>query len=775
MLGDHEPNARSGEPNRVPARAAPAAEGMLVRRPGYPSFEWEEEADKGFQLDLRHYFRILLRHWLIIVAALILAIAGGVAKTLLTTPMYTATGTLQIDREAARVTGLDTFEAKESVSNNADEFFQTQFALLKSRSLAEATAKDSNLNLARDQQLLKALGVAPEEGPPLTTAQAQNAIASYIMEYLSVEPVQRSRVVSISISSPDPVASARLVNAVIENFINETLKRRINASSFGVSFLERELASEKAGLEQSERDLAEYARQQQLINITPSTGTGGGAQGARGGSPAGAWQGNQTLAASSLAATETALNEARNARFAAQQKLEVGRAAVSENSSEVLSNLVIQTLKQERARKQAEYDSNLATFQPGYESMRSLKSQIDELDRRIRAETDSIKSSLTTNLQSQYQIAVGQEQKLAQEVSRLTRQVLDTRERSIKYDILQREVDTRRQLYDSLLQQYKEIGVAGNLRTNNISPVDRALPPGAPSEPRPVRNLMISIVLGLVIGVGLALLMEFLDESIRTPEDVERKLGLSLLGSIPKLDKTTTPAEALQDVRSPFSEAYYSVRTALQFSTNEGVPSSLAITSSRPSEGKSTSASAIAKNFARLGSRVLLIDADLRNPSLHRVMKTDNTEGFSNCLTGGKSLRALTRPTDTTNLFFMPCGPLPPNPAELLAGNRLREMLEEAKEIFDMVIFDCPPVMGLADAPMLTSAAAGTILVIEAGSTGRHLAKGSIRRLTVGNTRLLGVLLTKFDARSSSYGYGYGYAYAYDYNYGQGQQAISKK
>jgi len=774
MLGDHEPHARIGV-DRAPARAL--NEAMLAPTAGYPFETWDDVDEQvGTKFDIRTYIRIILRHWLVIVASLVLAVAAGVAITLLTTPIYTATTTLQIDREAARVGNLQTFEAKEQVSNGSDEFFQTQFALLKSRSLAEATAKDPALNLAHDKEFMKGLGLIKDGQAPQTTAEAQTAIANYISGYLQVAPVQRSRIVALSIDSPNAVASARLVNAVADNFIRQTLKRRVDASSYGVAFLQEQLASERASLEQSERELAEYARQEQIINLAPSAPAGGGASGAGGESTrTGSSQGNQTLAATSLSAMEGALNVARSERIAAQQRLEIGRKSIGPNSPEVLQSGVVQTLKQERAAKQSEYVSNLTTYQPNSEQMRALSGQIEDLDRRIAAEVNSIKTSLTIGLQSQYDIAAGQERKLAGEVARLTQNVLGLRESSIRYDILQRDIDTKRQLYDNLLHQYKEIGVSSNLQTNNISVVDRATPPGGPSKPRPARNMTLAILLGLAIGVGLALLLELLDESIRTPEDVERKLGLPLLGSIPRLEKGVTPAMALSDLRSAFSEAYYSVRTALQFSTNQGVPTSLAVTSARPSEGKSTTSMALAKNFARLGARVLLIDADLRNPSLHRVLQTENDEGFSNYLTGGGSLIQFAKPTDATNLYFIPCGPLPPNPAELLAGQRMREMLEEARQTFDMVILDCPPVMGLADAPLLASSAAGTILVVEAGGTGRHLAKGSIRRLGVGHARLLGVLLTKFDARRSSQGYGYGYGYSYEYAYGSTVPAVEKK
>jgi capsular exopolysaccharide synthesis family protein len=337
------------------------------------------------------------------------------------------------------------------------------------------------------------------------------------------------------------------------------------------------------------------------------------------------------------------------------------------------------------------------------------------------------------------------------------------RGRSIDYDILKREVDTSRQLYDILLQGFREIGVASNLGANNISIIDPARPPNYASKPRPLRTMLTAILLGLALGIGLAFLFESFDESIRSPEDVENKLGLPLLGTIPKLDKGTTPVVALLDPRSNFSEAYYSVRTALQFSTNEGVPSSLVVTSARPTEGKSTTSTAIAQHLARLCLRVLMVDSDLRNPSLHKVMSAENTHGFSNYLTGGMSLTQLAQETSIPGLAFIPCGPMPPNPAELLGAAKLAAMLREARAHYDVVLIDAPPVMGLADAPLLASAAAGTILVVEAGGTGRRLAKSAIRRLQVGSAHIIGILLTKFDARKSSYGYGYGYAYDYEY------------
>jgi capsular exopolysaccharide synthesis family protein len=459
----------------------------------------------------------------------------------------------------------------------------------------------------------------------------------------------------------------------------------------------------------------------------------------------------------------SALNEARTARIQAEARWRLRQAQSGPSSPEVLQSPAIQELKKSRAMMEAKYQQAIVELRPDSAEAKAMREQIDAIDQQIAAEARNIQATLSAGRESEYRVALAQEKQLEGQVNQLKGQVLDLRGRSIDYDILQREVDTSRQLYDGLLQAFRESGVASNLGATNIWIIDPAQPPHFASKPRPVRTVLTAIILGLALGIGLAFLFESFDESIRSPEDVEKKLGFPLLGTIPKLDKGTTPVVALQDPRSNFSEAYYSVRTALQFSTNEGVPSSLVVTSARPSEGKSTTSTAIAQHLARLGLRVLLVDSDLRNPSLHKVMSAENTHGFSNYLTGGMSLIQLAQETSTPGLSFIPCGPMPPNPAELLGAAKLQAMLREARAHYDVVLVDAPPVMGLADAPLLASAAAGTILVVEAGGTGRRLAKAAIRRLQVGNAHLLGILLTKFDARKSSYGYGYGYAYDYEY------------
>ena len=338
--------------------------------------------------------------------------------------------------------------------------------------------------------------------------------------------------------------------------------------------------------------------------------------------------------------------------------------------------------------------------------------------------------------------------------------MLNLRGRSIQYTILQREVDTNRSLYDALLQRYKEIGVAGGIGKNLVSVVDRAEAPVAPYKPNLLLNLLIGLAVGLAVGFGSALVLEFVNDTIKTPDDVREKLKLAMLGVIPKKQNQDPLAEELKDQSSPISEAYHSLRTSLQFTTESGAPKTLLITSTRAAEGKSSTTLALAQNFARLGHSVLLIDADLRKPAF---VTGSDSKGLSKLLTNSDAIANHVLTTQFPNLWLIPCGPLPPNPAELLASSRLKAVIAEASSEFDMVIVDGPPVLGLADAPLLGAVCRGTLMVVESGKTRTKAAIDALNRLKASGSQMLGVVLTKF--RHQSHGYGYGYNYE-PYKYG---------
>lgn len=719
---------------------------------------WSDQGSDQATIDLASYWRLALKYRFLIVGCFLAALVIGATLTLLMTPIYTAQATLQIDREAARIIDSADVTPSENMMQG-EEFFQTQYGLLRSRSLAERVIE--SLGLASSDEALEAMGVEAPEAGGTAAAQASRrraAALKALQDNLGISPVRGSRLVSVGYDNPNPVVAARIANGFAENFIQSNLDRKFESSSYARQFLEERIAQTKERLESAERQLVAYAANQQIINVgEPSEGAASGGA-------------TESLTSNNLVALNSALARTRAERVAAEERWRSAGRSDLMTLPEVLQNPTIQRLTEQRALLDAEYQQKLSIYQPDYPEMVQLKARIDEADGQIRTIAGNIRSSI----QSQYQIAANQERSLQAQVTGLTGDVLDLRDRSIQYNILQRELDTTRTLYEGLLQRYKEVGVTGGVTANNISIVDVATPPQKPSKPDMMLNMALAAMLGLGLGVLAALVLEALDETLATPDDVEKKLGLAVLGVVPLLEKGQTPADALDDIRSGFSEAYYSLRTALQFSTPDGAPSSLLVTSARPAEGKSTTAYAVALNLARVGKRVLLVDGDLRNPSMHRVVGIENERGMSNLLSGSADLTAVVQPTSQENLFFIPCGPLPPNPAELWSGDRLRQFLAETRNKFDHVVFDGPPVLGFADAPMLSAAVSGVLFALESRGTRRGQARGALRRILVGRAHLLGAVLTKFSTKSTSYGYG-GYDYAYDYHYGAEPEAKGGK
>ena len=742
MLGD---NQLADEPGQRPAASRPDFGNSTPA--DYRSSVWVNENDEPPAFDLAAYWRLALKHRILIVGCFLAALAIGAAMTLLMTPIYTAKATLQIDREAARVFTSDDVSPRESMQQGED-FYQTQYGLLSSRSLAERVI--ASLGLAGSDKALEKLGIKVPEATGSAAAQVERrraAVLAAVQANLHVTPVRGSRLVAIGFDNPNPAVAAEVANGFAENFIQANLDRKYESSSYARTFLEERIAQTKGRLEEAERQLVAYASAQQIVNV---------GQTSEGENGAGS---TESLTSSSLAALNRSLSDVRAQRIEAQERWRSARSASLMTLPEVLANPSIQALTEQRALLTAEYQQKLSLYQPDYPEMVRLKAQIEERDDQIR----TIASNIRTSIQSQYVIATNQERALQAQVSGLTGDALDLRDRSTQYNILQRELDTTRTLYEALLQRYKEVGVTGDVTSNNISIVDTATPPAKPSKPDMLINLALAALFGLGLGIVAAVVLEALDETLATPDDVESKLSIPVLGVVPMLDKGQTTLSALGDTKSGFSEAYYSLLTALQFSTPNGAPSSILVSSARPGEGKSTTAYSVALNLARVGKRVLLIDGDLRNPSMHRVVGVDNERGMSNLLSGSADLTTVVKRTLHDNLYFIPCGPLPPNPAELWGGDRLRHFIAEARATYDNVVIDGPPVLGFADAPLLAASVGGVLFVLESRGTRRGQARGALGRLRVGQARLLGAVLTKFNTKTTSYG---GYDYSYDYNYG---------
>ncbi len=730
--------------NRFPARYESAH--PMARANGGTALSLDlQEDQRDDDIDLMSYWHILVkRKWMVLgVMAGVLALA--LLSTLMTTPIYRAGAMLELQKEGSQIVQVGGLQGADGYGGWDPEFLQTQYQLIQSQSLAERVANELDLSpevldrlyqpgwTGRMMTLLRPQARQSTNKSPSTegvgAAQQLRAAAGVVRGGLSVQPVGDSRLVLINFDSPSPEFSVKVANAVADGFIAAGLERRFGATSYAKTYLEDQLKLAKTKLEESERKLVEFAQKENLVN----TGQDG-----------------QSLATQNLTDLNAALASAQDQRIRAQARW---RQASSGGAlpADMMTSSGIGTLRQQLAGLQGEYQQKLQVFKPDYPDMVQLKGQIDEVNRQIGAEMGRIRASV----KAEYDAASAQEGMLKGQIAALRTEALDVDGRSIQYNILKREADTNRQLYDGLLQRYKEVGVAGDVRANNVSIIDRAQQ-GARIKPSLRTNLSIGLLLGAMLGVLLAFLLEFLDDTLKTPDDVEEKLKLPVLGVIPKIGAKESVAKVAADTRSAFSEAYRSVRTSLQFATDHGVPKTLLITSTAPSEGKSTTALALARNFAQLGRRVLLIEADLRNPSLRRTLGVQDQEmGLSNLLAGACTLAEAMTPSEDPRLDLILAGPLPPNPAELLSGSKLVSTLTVAAARYDQIVIDGPPVLGLADAPILSNAADGTLLVVQSGKTKIRPAQLAFKRLLAARARVVGVLLSKYDPKTAGYGYGH--------------------
>jgi capsular exopolysaccharide synthesis family protein len=722
-------------PNQLPAEvgAFPLVDHSGLFGPGAESQE----------SPLRQYWRIFYKRRLLILAITAFCIAVGILMAMLTQREYAATVTIQVARDSAKVIDLGGVEQTGDAFDQ--EFYETQYQLLKSRSLSEAVVRD--LKLADNYAFLGDFNTEnPDELKEIDRAKRFSMATDIVNSNTVINPVANSSIINVRYNSPNPVMAATVANSLAENFVESNLSRRFEAAAYARQFLQNRLNQVRAKLEQSERKSVQYAQQQGLVKIESGEGE---------------TRSDQSLVANQLTELSSQLTIARAKRAQAEAQYRAGTGGSI--AATALGNPTVNALEQQRAELLGQLSKLQADFGPEYPTVVALRSQINELNRQIAGQQSRVSSGVSADLGGKYRQAVATERSLQNKVDALKTQLLAEQGKNIQYNIIQRDVDTNRALYEALLQRFKEVGVAGGIGTNNISIIDRALPPGGPFKPNLLLNIALGLIFGLILGGLAAFVLEQLEEAAVLPADFQRKLGIPLLGATPKLAATNEVQESLLEPKSALSESYFSILTAIQFSTPHGAPSSIMLTSAQAREGKSTTSSALAAALAGVGARVLLIDADMRNPSLHKLLGRPLGTGLSNLLTGDGELDTHVQQSSTPNLSVLMAGQIPPNPAELLATGAIDRILSKATGQYDHVIIDGPPILGLADSPLLARAVEATILVVESGRTRATQARHAVERLLAVRAHVIGAVLTKFDMRNSGYGYGYGYNYDYGY------------
>ena len=718
--------------NLVPASGA--------SHPGHAVFDAPDDFDRAGvgrgTFDIRQMVSAVQSNlWLI---ALIVAgtLTIALVATMLQTKRYTASSSIQISNSSGRVLGSKEDQPGDNgdVAYDVDRFLKTQVDILQSRGLAMRVAQ--KLNLIGNPRLLRAQGLsAPAAGTP--PELQRDATITLLLRSLMVKLPRDSRIVTISYVSADPDLSAQIANAYASEFIQANLQQKFDSSSYARNFLGDQLQEAKAKLEASERAVNTYARGAGLINtgssaVQSADGTSTTNRGA-------------SVTSSSMQQLNSAANDATARRIEAEGKWRTVSSGTLLGSPVVLANPTVVALLSERAKVDADLSQDRARHLDDYPTVLAKQAQLNALNQQLNATASNVRNSV----RQEYQAALSTEQALKGQVERLKSETLSEQDLSVQYNLLAREADTNRQLYEGLLERYKTLNAMAGISLSNISIVDAAEVPKGPSSPNLIKNLLF----GLLFGLGLAALLVFFrdqfDDAIRVPEDIEGKLGLPLLGVVPKT-ADDDPATALLDPKSPMSEAYNSLRGSLLYSTPQGLPQIMLVTSAQASEGKTTTSMAISSGFARMGRRVLLIDADMRRPSLHVRMNIPNKRGLSNLLTSADPLEQIVVRSDQPNLTLLPAGPIPPSPTELLSTGRMEAILQSAAGQFDVVVVDSPPILGLADAPMMSALVDGVVIVVEADRSRRGGLKSALRRLRAMRPILLGAVLTKFDPLKSA-------------------------
>jgi len=769
-------------------RYAPAT--LARRRPAavVPSetIEMEEAAD------LRAYARLLRkRRWTVLTLFFVL-FTLVLLGTLKQKPLYRAAALLEIQTENPQLVSLEQLFAVDSIS---DSYLETQYKVLKSDTLARRVIEQLRLDTLaefnppprwwsagrkKEEPLATQTFAVPGAAGETPPAASQRVLEEF-RERLAIEPVKRSRLVTVAFESQAPARAARVVNALAAAYIEQTLESRWQATQKASEWLSRELVTLKAKLEHSEEELQRYAHEQGLLFLESAQGSA------------------ENIVNQRLRQLQEELTRAQATRFEKEslyRLLEAGAEASPADGGASLPGVLDSKLMQELTLRLAELKREqaqlAATFAADYPRMKQVESQRAELEAVLAQE----RARAAKRIRNEYEAARRREALLAQAFAAQQQQANLIAERSVQYNILQREVETNQQLYEGLLGRLKEAGVSAGLKASNIRIVDAATPPERPLKPRLLLNLALALVLGLGLGVGAAFLQEHLDNTLKTAEDVERFLRLPALALIPAVEslngrrrlsparrrgllfagpnppvegEPTAPASPrwyridADDGQSSraLGEAFRSLRTSVLLSTAERPPRSLLVSSSRPGEGKTTIATNLALSLAQLGQRVLLIDADMRRPCLHKVFARPASSGLASYLTGQGDWPALVEPAGVPGLDLLVCGPLPPNPAELLSSDRMRLLLRQALADYAVVLLDSPPLLNVADSRILASLVEGLVLVVQGGATPRELVRRARTTAREVGAHVIGVVLNNLNLQADDYYY-YRY-YHYDY------------
>lgn len=721
------------------------------------------------EVNLRDYWKVIQKRRWTALAFFIIVVVATAMVTFTIRPIYRGTTTILINKENPQI--LD-FKEIFAVNTMDLDYYQTQYKILESRSLAKKVIQI--MKLADHPEFHPAPAQSPwekwknsfwsfwrqklafleiESLPKSVREEETPPEAKLIDEFLTklkIEPIRNSRLVKINFDSHFPELAVRVANALATAYIQQNLETRFTSTEKAREWLNRQLEDLKAKVERADEVLQAFGSRHDIISLEEK----------------------ENITMQRLTELNEALAKAEMERMAKEALFRQTQDDQLDSLPPLLENKLIQDLKQSLIQLEAQYLKLGEKYKPDYPEMKRLQTQMEVIQKRLNGETQKVMASIKAD----YEASLKKEGLLRAAFEKQKAKAMEMKQKAIQYNILKREADTNKELYRGLLQRMKEAGVSAGITASNIQVVDYAELPTRPFKPNKELNLLLACLVGLFLGVGLAFFCEYLDNTIKTPEDVEGLVRLPSFGLIPEISKERRKLLGAGQSyivelithghpRSMLAEAYRNIRTSLLLSFSERPPQTIVVSSPNPAEGKTTTAINTAIALSQTGARVIIIDADLRKPRLHQILARGNGLGLSNFLSGRTSLESIITPTRIPNLSFIPAGPLPPNPSELIGSAIFKKMTHSLKEQFDHVVFDSPPVLGFADTTILSTLVDGIVLVVLGGKTPKETLQRAKDVLLQVEAHILGVVINRIDMRRSDYNH-----YYYHYYYGKEEQ-----
>jgi polysaccharide biosynthesis transport protein len=698
----------------------------------------------------------------VVVTVFLLVLLSVAVRTFTTTPMFRATTSVLIeDERAASVAGFNSATNNEYASD-PEPYFQTQLRILTGRELAAIVV--SRLNLAsvpefngegpqrtglasvldtmkRQAQgiIAKVTGGAPPVLPSARATKDASALVNNFLNVVTVDPVRGSRLYNVSVQSADPAFAAKAADALVEEYVKKNFERRTEATAKSLQFLFDEIKKQQTKVEDSERAMAQYRETHNALSL----------------------EAGQNTVVANLTQVNDQFTRARTERIQKEavynQVKSLPSAALAESIPAVTNHPSVQSLRQRLADLQRNRVQLNERYGPKNPQVIENENAITDTSKQYQ---DSLRAAVAS-IRNDYETAVSLERRLASALEDSKSAAMDLNRKSVSYTVLEREAQSNRQIYDSLIQRQNELQIVSNSGGNNVRLMDRAVVPGGAYTPDIRRNFMLGSFAGILLALGLVLAIDYLDDTVKTPEDITRRLKLPFLGLVPAVKGNNHPLLS-QEVPHEFGEAFRALRTSLVFSSGSEGTRVIALTSAQPLEGKTTTACNMAIALAYGGSRVLIIDADMRRPSVSRTLGIENTIGLSHLLTGQATARQTIRRTNVQNLWVMTAGVTPPNPSELLASDRMKTLISNVQTgPFDWVLIDTPPVLAVTDAVIIAPWVSGVVFIIGSEMTQRRLAERAIETLMTSRPHILGAVLNRVDIIRNKYYYSRYYGYKY--------------